>query len=405
MESLGLKRVVSTLCMGLAAGVLLSCGSSSSSSSSSTTSKLKKRVFVSNEFPGGASQGQLQIIDSAKDQLSTFTVQTSPNPMMMVEASDKTKTLVYCAGGNVLAVADNAQEALIGSVTMPGAVTSLVATPDLKTAYVAVPDTALSGHPAGMVAFVDLTNGTVTTEIQVTDAQTLALSPDGKKLLVFSNDSDAVSVIDTSAKTVTTVNGFDRPVFGVFTTDNSKAYIMNCGPQCGGTVASVSALTMSSLTIAATTPVAGATTGLLDSSGNLFVAGTTGSGSGTTGKLTVLNASSLAPTGTEVTIADGFHTQIISASNNKLLIGGRTCNTSSSCLSVYDTSAKTAVIPNTTGDATGMAAIPNRNVVYVAQGGELIIIDTTTSQPLVQPPNTQPIDIVGKAWDVVVADP
>src|SRR5229473_130905 len=35
--------------------------------------------------------------------------------------------------------------------------------------------------------------------------------------------------------TCTVVNGFDRPVYGFFSSDGSAAYILNCGQECGGT--------------------------------------------------------------------------------------------------------------------------------------------------------------------------
>ena len=35
---------------------------------------------------------------------------------------------------------------------------------------------------------------------------------------------------------------FDRPVKAVFSADGSTAYVLNCGPECGGTTASISLL-------------------------------------------------------------------------------------------------------------------------------------------------------------------
>src|SRR5208337_4633898 len=35
---------------------------------------------------------------------------------------------------------------------------------------------------------------------------------------------------------------FDRPVKAVFSADGGTAYILNCGPECGGTTSSVSLL-------------------------------------------------------------------------------------------------------------------------------------------------------------------
>jgi hypothetical protein len=56
-------------------------------------------------------------------------------------------------------------------------------------------------------------------------------------------------------------------------------------------------------------------------------------------------------------------------------------------------------VPPVNFDVTGIAPISNRNIVYVVQGGELNIYDTTTDA--LTP--TQ-IDVVGKAVDVKYVD-
>ena len=57
--------------------------------------------------------------------------------------------------------------------------------------------------------------------------------------------------------------------------------------------------------------------------------------------------------------------------------------------------------PDPGDDVTGIAPIPNRDEVYVIQGGELVIYDTTTVKRKVQ---DNPPDIVGQAVDVVALD-
>ena len=70
---------------------------------------------------------------------------------------------------------------------------------------------------------------------------------------VFSDDSNIVYSIDTTnidTKTTTsttvpkqiTSTTFDRPVSAFFTSDDSKAFILSCGAECGGTTARVSVL-------------------------------------------------------------------------------------------------------------------------------------------------------------------
>jgi hypothetical protein len=53
-------------------------------------------------------------------------------------------------------------------------------------------------------------------------------------------------------------------------------------------------------------------------------------------------------------------------------------------------------------DVTGILPITGRTVVYVCYGGELDIFDTSTDTAITTNP---PIDIVGKAFDVVLIDP
>jgi hypothetical protein len=120
--------------------------------------------------------------------------------------------------------------------------------------------------------------------------------------------------------------------------------------------------------------------------------------------------------GTAVTIGDGYHRQMELASNNKLFIGARDCTNNpndsaaapTGCLTIFDTSAKTAVIdpakdPATgiaKGFVTGMAPLANRNFVYVVSGGQLRIYDTTTSAIS----TGRSIDITGTVVDVKTID-
>ena len=98
----------------------------------------------------------------------------------------------------------------------------------------------------------------------------------GNRVLAFSDNSDTVTVINPNqlgkGAFFTTVSGFDRPVWGVFSDDDSTAYILNCGPECGGTAAGLTVLHTSSNTTGATIGLAAATYGLLNN-GNLYVAG------------------------------------------------------------------------------------------------------------------------------------
>ena len=113
-------------------------------------------------------------------------------------------------------------------------------------------------------------------------------------------------------------------------------------------------------------------------------------------------------TKSRIVITDGFHNRMALASNGQLFVGANTCteivpvvdgDEVRGCLSIYDTQTGNVVIPPDNGDVTGIQPIAGRHVVYLAQGGELRIYDTTTDK--VQ--KTQ-IDISGDVIDVKTVD-
>ena len=403
-----MKRAINLGLCTAAIALLLSCaGNNSSPSSRSTTSGIKKRAFVSNNF-----QNQLVVVNAANDTVNTVltttatgtttsvpanTIASGSGPAQMVLTADKKLTLVFDQGSNTIAVIVNAAEANAGLIPLPDFTESFVVAPDNATVYAAVPNVAVTGQPAGAVEVLSATNLTLTNTIPVPRARRVVLSHNGNKLLVFADGVDQMWMVDTAAKTATAVTGFDRPVSGVFSSDDSKAYILNCGPECGGTTAKVTVLDMASNTPGASVAVSAATVGLLDSSGNLYVAGTAAGG----GTLDVVNSSSLTVSKSGVAISDGTHTIMKLGANGKLFVASRTCSsTVQGCLSIFDTAAGSAVTSAAGGcDVTGIESVSARSVVYVIEGGELVIYDTTTNKPQ----NTQ-IDIIGKALDVRVVD-
>src|SRR5258708_15964358 len=124
--------------------------------------------------------------------------------------------------------------------------------------YAAVPTAVRNGFPPGAVEVMNITAGGIGADISVPNAQTVVGNADGTQLLVFSSDSDAVTIVspfslNTENPVTTTVPGFDRPVTAVFGR-NGTAYILNCGPDCGSASASASGQVLNF----GTTPSAGA---------------------------------------------------------------------------------------------------------------------------------------------------
>jgi hypothetical protein len=377
--------------------VLMSACGGSSSSSTTVPSKVADRVLVSNQLiSSGFASGDL-IIVNAKTDVQTSAVGTSGAPGAMVLSPDKKTTLVADALARAVYSIDNTKEVLAGTTAFANPPTSVVAMPDNATAYAAI-------RNSGTVSLFNYTTFAITNNIAVPSVRTLVLSHNGKALLAFSDDLDTVTYIDTASNTPTTIAGFDRPVYAVFTSDDSKAFILSCGFQCGGAAAKVTVLDVASKAPGASVAVLGAEVGALDTTGtNLYVAGTcaqkTGACSQFGGALSVIAASSMNVAST-VGISNGFHQVIASGANNKLFIGSRTCdNVSFGCLSVYDTSAGKATVDTPNGDVTGLQPITGRNIMYVAEGGELRIFDTSTAAPI-----STPIDVLGKAVDVKAID-
>lgn len=390
-----------------------SCGGGySNRNPTNPTSKIAKRAFVSNQT--GGFTGVIHIVDAAQDKLSASGISAGSAPTLMVESSDKKQTVVYSSGSNSLVVIDNSTEAAKSSLSLRNPTESFAISSDDRFVFVAERNTIASGATlAGAVEIFDTNNLSAgATVISVPGARSLVLSHNSNTLLVFSDNSDKVSIINTgnTAAGATTVSGFDRPIFAVFTSDDSNAFVLNCGPECGGIAASVSTLSVGTQTLTATSAVITAARTAFLNGTTLYVAGTRPSGlpgplpAG--GSLNIINAGTLSvtnPAGASngVPISDGIHDRIALGSNNKLLIGARACsntNATGGCLSFYDAGSNpaTAVIGAPRGDVTAIEPIPSRNVVYVCEGGELNIYNTTDNSLQTNPA----IDIVGKAVDV-----
>jgi DNA-binding beta-propeller fold protein YncE len=373
--------------------LLLTACSGGGPSSQQTVSNIRPRAFVSN---AGASI--VQIVNAATDVLDLAnSINVGTTPGLMALAPNRSLTLVFNSLSNNVSVVNNTQEAQTATISIPSWTESMAVSPDGALGYVAMPAATVLGHPAGIVDVLDLLNNSVKFTLDLPQAHRLFLNHSGNRLLVLSDNSDSVTVINPNqigkGAYSTTVTGFDRPVWAVFTDDDSTAYVLNCGLECGGSNAGVTVLNMNSNTAGATVGLSGATAGLLFGS-NLYVAG---SGQGV-GRLQVVNTASLVAS-PPVSISNGYHDRMELGSDNKLFVGAHGCSTRG-CLSIFDISAKTAVVDTPSGDVTGIAPIAGRNVVYVVEGGELRIFDTKTSAPS----TTQFVDIVGQAVDVKEVD-
>lgn len=396
------------------------CGSNTTSNKPKPTG-LKKRVLLSNQ-QGNA----INLLDASKD---TFTIKNmgASAPTKMVAAGGFTAVLQ--AGRSNITVVDNTAESATTSALFDDIAVDIAISSDGKVAWVAERNN-------GVVQSATTVDGVVNTAlIHVPNARRLVMSPNGTKLLVFSDplaqtapNTHTFFVVDTASRAVQAITDttfLDQPFTAVFGSSDTQAFILNCGAECGGVAASVASVNFSGAPVfaPATGPVTvpGATAGLLNGS-TLYVAGTPATpptGPGPTcplsrcGELTPVNTGALTP-GTSVPITDGLHEKMAFA-NGRLYVGASACtvdpgsaaNTVRGCLSIFNTSTSGVTFPTESSfrqnfDVTGFQPISARNVIYVVQGGELDIFDTTTDAPST---SITPLDIVGKAFDVVQIDP
>jgi hypothetical protein len=252
---------------------------------------------------------------------------------------------------------------------------------------------------------------------------------------------------------------FDRPVKAVFSTDGSTAYVLSCGPECGGTTSAVSLVptggfiflpnqssgqlptntalhtSCSSAANQSACSVAvpgGANNALIDSStmyvigqclastsvsgGSPVCAGSGASNGLFTGQLTVLNLSpgsgATVATSSTASISDGAAggpTRMIEADENTLWIAETKCTNgaryadglSYGCLTMYNTSSGAVTLLPYLGDATGIAAVTGLSKVYTAVGGQVHVY-TTAATPVEL--NNFYVQVTGTAYDVAYMD-
>jgi hypothetical protein len=225
---------------------------------------------------------------------------------------------------------------------------------------------------------------------------------------------------------------FDRPVKAVFSNDGGTAYVLNCGPECGGTPP----LSMPSISLLPVGPMVfmpnqasgklpttgqlqsstiaipgGASNALIDSS-TMYVVGQRLMPDGQfAGNLTVVNLASNTA-GSPTSISDGepgTMSRMIEADDSTLWIGMSKCTNGErfatgqpyGCLTMYNTATKTVtLLESYQGDATGIAAVTSLHKVYVAEGGQVYVFSTTDGRAL----NNQYVTVTGTAYDVAYMD-
>jgi hypothetical protein len=221
---------------------------------------------------------------------------------------------------------------------------------------------------------------------------------------------------------------FDRPVKAVFSADGGTAYVLNCGPECGGVASSVSTLPVAPLIFligqqsgtlptpsalaGSRIPISGGASNALVDSTTLYVVGQALSGGYWGGNLTVVNLSTRAISVPAVSISDGTPgamSRMLLADDNTLWIGMTQCTNGAraanslpyGCLTMYNTSTnKVTLLEPYIGDATGIAAVTGLHKIYTAEGGQVYIYSTVDGTAI----DNQYVTVTGTAYDVAYMD-
>jgi hypothetical protein len=233
---------------------------------------------------------------------------------------------------------------------------------------------------------------------------------------------------------------FDRPVKAVWSADGSTAYVLNCGPECGGVASSYSMLPVAPLIFtlgknsgllpcntapcvnsetSAMTTVSipgGASNALVDTTTMYVVGQKPQNINGLTlfgGNLTVVDLANNTAS-TPVAISDGqpgSPSRMIEADDNTLWIAMTGCTngvryatnsaTGYGCLTMYNTSTQSVTLLEPyLGDATGIAAVTGLHKIYTAIGGQVYIYNTADGSSI----DNQYVTVTGTAYDVAYMD-
>jgi hypothetical protein len=430
------------------------------------------RVLIAVQNPSAFAKGALQIVDAFYDIRSSYNGKTpsfsisgfsGALPVSIQNMPEELQGAVYGSGDGSLTFINYAKENSAGTQSgLNGVSSSVFVSRDLNYAFAA-------SQASHVFTVVDKAAG-VNLALSLPGVYRISLNPGGSVVLAFVQNSNYIYYarklssserINYSGGPTTwpkaaidcePLNGpvwclfqaqspdsvdqygipygaplvFDRPIKAVFSTDGSTAYVLNCGPECGGTTASVSQLPTSPMIFLVdqqsgklpttgnipTLPIPGGATNALVSTSLMYVAGQALQPDGLfTGNLTVVNLNSFTA-GSPVSISDGAPgapSRMILADDSTLWVGMTKCTNGEryakglpyGCLTMFNTSTNSVTLLEPySGDLTGIAAVTSLHKVYVAEGGQVHIFHTVDGSEL----NNQFVTVTGTAYDVAYMD-
>lgn len=435
-------------------------------------SGLTNRVMVAVQNPGAFLRGELVILDGYYDirfkynnPQSSFSISgfSGALPVTIQNMPEEQLGAVYNSGDSSLSLIDYQKEAATGSQSgLNGESSSIFVTRNQKFVFAANQVThvltiidkqaggsyvlnlpgvyRVSVNPGGTVALAFVQNSNYAYyPVKLNASQTLSYAGGPATWPKAAVDCEPLNApawclfqaqspdnVDATGNFYGAPLVFDRPVKALFSNDGGTAYVLNCGPECGGSASSVSLLPAAPMIFqpneasgklpvtGALTTIAvpgGASNALIDSS-TMYVVGQQRQPDGLfAGNLTVLNLNTNTA-GAPTSISDGTpgaRSRILLADDNTLWIGMTGCNNGErfakgrdyGCLTMYDTSAQAVkMIEPFQGDATGIAAVTGLHKIYTAEGGQVYIYATTDGHAI----NNQYVTVTGTAYDVAYMD-
>ena len=409
-------------------------------------SGILNRVLIAVQNPGALAKGTLQIVDayydvrhSFNDKVPGFNISgySGADPLTIQNMPEEQAGAVYGSGDGSYALLNYAGEKQSTTLTLPGASSSVFISRDERYLFAA-------NQTAHTLTVQDRVVGR-SYSLNLPNVFRVSTNSSGSAALAFVQDSNQIySVYKLQTNQATPTNAvdcepqnvpvycvlpvpgiFDRPTKAVFSADGSTAYVLNCGPECGGVQASVSFLPVAGIiiqsgapvppgaptTVSATIPVPGGVTNAIANANLLYLSGQQLQADGYFGGyLSILDTNAKKVTGS-YSIADGSHTKMLFGDDNTLWVGSLLCTqgeryhlgatTDLGCLTMFNTATNSVtMIDSYKGDATGIAAVVSLHKVYTAEGGQVYIYSTVDGKAL---DNTQ-VTVVGTAYDVAYMD-
>jgi hypothetical protein len=431
-------------------------------------SGLTQRVLVAVDNPVGG----LQFMDAFYDirhpfnnpngqfSISGF---SGSNPVTIQNLPEEQAGLVYSSGDGSLASISYAQEKLDSTVISSGAISASIFGARRGGYYVAAEQNAhammvfdtsigsqllmdvpgvyrisMNANATLVLGFVQNSND-VFTLIKLTPAQQSQYSTQAAWASAGFQDCEPQTLPRYCVGKVGDPSLlFDRPSKSIFSADGQTIYVLNCGPECGGTTSGIVSIPVSSAvlngnaggpsglppitTAAGVQPglqatsvlaVPGGATNAIQSGTTLYVAGQQLQPDGLlAGYLSVVNLANLTVTG-QYAISDGTHNKMSFADDNTLWIGSQRCqngqrfadnsagqNVQFGCLTMFNTSTNAVTVDRYIGDLTGIADVEGLHKIYVGEGGQVHIYRTTDFAEL---DNTN-VTVTGTVSDVAYMD-